>query len=414
MDFFEYKNKELFVENVSLKRIAEEVGTPSYVYSKATFTRHLTKIGEAFKNLDHLICYSVKVASNLSLLKIVNHYGFGADIVSGGELFRALKAGIPGGRIVFSGVGKTAKEMAEALDAGILMFNVESAEEMELLSEVAANKGLKAPLSFRVNPDVDPKTHSYVATGLKESKFGIPMTEALALYSRAALDPNLKIMGIDCHIGSQLTEISPFVQAAERLKILLRELKKQGQDIRYFDIGGGLGINYNQETPPSLDEYAKSLAGVLKEFSGLTLVMEPGRLIAGNSAILLIEVLFNKNVPEKNFVIVNGAMNDLIRPSLYGSWHDIWPVTDKCRPKHTVNVVGPICESGDFLAKGRELAEVKNGEFLAVKSAGAYGFSMSSNYNSRPRASEVLVDGDTYTVIRARESYEDLIKGESF
>jgi diaminopimelate decarboxylase len=358
------------------------------------------------------LCYSVKVASNLALIAKVAKRGLGADIVSGGELFRALKAGIEPSKIVFSGVGKTAKEMNEALDAGIMMFNVESAAELELLAKIAEAKMVKAPVSLRVNPDVDPKTHKYVATGLKESKFGVPAQEALALYAKIALMPSLEVVGLDCHIGSQLLTMAPFVEAALRLKKLLGELSSLEVSIKYLDLGGGLGISYDDERPPTPGEYAAALLPVVEGSGGLTVVVEPGRVIAGNTAVLLTKVLYQKKTPAKTFLVVDAAMNDLVRPSLYGSFHGVWPLKANDGPLKPMDVVGPICESGDFLAKDRLLPPLAAGEFLAVRSAGAYGFSMSSNYNSRPRAAEVLVEGDSWRVIRERESYEDLIRGE--
>jgi diaminopimelate decarboxylase len=413
-EYFTYKNGELYAEDVSLATIAKEVGTPLFVYSGRAFVRGLKELEEAFGDTRHLVCYSVKAASNLSLLQKVADGGMGADIVSGGELYRALKAGIPGGRIVYSGVGKTAREMSEALDAGIFMFNLESREEMELLSKVAEEKDMVAPISFRVNPDVDPKTHPYVATGLKESKFGVPSEEAAELFAEAKKIPSLKIIGLDCHIGSQLTDTAPFQDAARILAALINSLKNQGVTIRYLDLGGGLGITYDKEVPPSPRDYASSIVKVIRDIPSLTLILEPGRSVVGNSCVFVSKVLFNKITPEKRFVIVDGAMNDLIRPSLYGAYHNISPLIDKrLLPSKTVSVVGPVCESGDFLARDRDLPDLTPGEYIAVFGAGAYGFSMSSNYNSRPRAAEVLVEGNTWRIIRQRETYEDLIRGES-
>jgi diaminopimelate decarboxylase len=313
---------------------------------------------------------------------------------------------------VYSGVGKTASEIKEALQAGILMFNLESAPETDLVSAIASDLGLRAPVALRVNPDVDPGTHPYVATGLRESKFGVPVDEALRLYLRIKEDPALEVRGLDCHIGSQLTSISPFTAALERLKALLGRLREAGVTVGHLDLGGGLGITYDQEIPPSLDEYASAIIGVLGD-GGPSLILEPGRVVAGNSAVLVIKVLYDKKTPDKRFIITDGAMNDLIRPSLYGAHHSVVPVLQSQAEPIKVNVVGPVCESGDFLAKDRLIAPPAPGEYLAVKSAGAYGFSMSSNYNSRPRAAEVLVDGGSYRVIRARESHADLIRGES-
>ncbi|MDR0622158.1 MAG: diaminopimelate decarboxylase [Deltaproteobacteria bacterium] len=412
MDHFVYKDSELYAEGVPLSRIAREVGTPVYVYGSAAFEGHLLAFDAAFSRVPHLVCYSVKVASNLALLAKVAKLSLGADIVSGGELFRALTAGIPASKIVYSGVGKTAAEMAEALDAGILAFNVESAPELDLLSQIAKDRGRQAPVAFRVNPDVDPGTHPYVATGLKESKFGVPVEEAFALYLRAKDDPNVNPMGMDCHIGSQLTSVTPFADALSRLKALLARLREAGLAISHLDLGGGLGIRYDQETPPSPAEYAQTIVeGLAGE--PVTLILEPGRVVAGNAGVLVVSVLYDKLTPERRFLVTDGAMNDLIRPSLYGSHHSIVPVAQTSAEPVKVNVVGPVCESGDFLAKDRLLPPVPAGGLLAVKSAGAYGFTMSSNYNARPRAAEVLVEGDAYRVVRARETRQDLIRGET-
>ncbi|MDR1083765.1 MAG: diaminopimelate decarboxylase [Deltaproteobacteria bacterium] len=411
---FEYRDGALAAEGVCLRKLADELGTPLYVYSALAIRRNFLAYEAAFKDVPHLVCYSVKAASNLALLDIIKSLGGGADIVSGGELYRARKVGIEPSKIVFSGVGKTEKEMAEALKADVLMFNVESGPEAELLNKVAGQMGKKAPISFRVNPDVDPKTHPYIATGLKESKFGIPIDEARDLYRQAKNLSHLDPIGLDCHIGSQLTQISPFAAAAERLAALLGLLKQDGLKIRYLDLGGGLGINYHAQDVPTAADYARAvkdvLGGCLPE---LTLIMEPGRSVVGPAGLMLVRVLYNKITPHRHFVIIDGAMNDLIRPSLYGSYHEILPVIDHNRPKVKVNVVGPVCESGDFMAQDRELSEVKAGECLAVFGAGAYGFSMSSNYNSRPRPAEVLADGQSYRVIRARETLEDLLRGET-
>ncbi|MDR2302511.1 MAG: diaminopimelate decarboxylase [Deltaproteobacteria bacterium] len=414
MDHFTYVNSQLQAEGVALRRIADEVGTPVFVYSSAAFEGHLRAFDSAFKAKPHLVCYSVKVASNLALLSKVAKLNLGADIVSGGELFRALKAGILAEKVVYSGVGKTASEIKQALAAGILMFNVESEPELSLVSSIAKDQGLKAPVALRVNPDVDPSTHPYLATGLKESKFGVPVAEALSLYLRAKDDPNLSVIGIDCHIGSQLTSLSPFVDTVSRLKVLLGKLRAAGLNIKYLDLGGGLGITYESENAPSPAEYAQKILSGLGD-EEVTLIFEPGRAVAGNSAVLVIKVLYDKITPEKRFVITDGAMNDLIRPSLYGSHHAVAPLTQAQAGTDSikVNVVGPVCESGDFLAKDRLIPPVSAGDYLAVKSAGAYGFSMSSNYNSRPRAAEVLIEGDSYRIIRARETQEDLIHGET-
>ena len=412
MNGFEYQDGRMTVEGVSLADIAARVGTPAYVYSKAAFTAPLAEFEDAFKDLPHLVCYAVKSADNTALLKLVAERGQGADIVSGGELFKCLKAGIRADRVAFSGVGKTGREMKEALEAGIMMFNLESAEEMELLSRVAGEMKRRAPISMRLNPAVDPHTHPYVATGLKESKFGLDYETSLTLYKKAASDPNLEVIGLTCHIGSQLTTNEPFLEAADKLKAMVLELKSAGIQLKYFDMGGGLGITYNGEVPPSLAQYAAGLKNLMKDLPGMTLVLEPGRYVSGNSALLLIEVLYNKTNGAKNFVVTDGAMNDLIRPSIYDAYHRILPVRKTGAPEITVDVVGPICESSDFLAKDRALPKVAAGDLLAVMSAGAYGFTMSSNYNARPRAAEVLVDGSGFKVIRARETYADLVRGE--
>jgi len=413
MNAFEYRDGELTVEGVPVSRIAEKVGTPVYVYSASAFTGALAELDAAFADRRRLICYSVKTCANLSLLKLVAAGGFGADIVSGGELFKALKAGVAPDRVVFSGVGKTEREMAEALAAGIMMFNVESAAELDALSRVASQSGRRAPMALRVNPDVDPQTHPYIATGLKTSKFGVPHDEALALYRRAAADPHLRVVGLDCHLGSQLTSTAPFVAGAERLRDLALELGRSGVNIEYLDLGGGLGICYNDEKPPTASAYAEALRPILDSLPGLTVVLEPGRRVAGPSGALVVRVLYTKNNASRRFVVVDGAMNDLARPSLYGAYHAIWPAARSERPDEVVDVVGPICESGDFLARDRPLPLVDPGDVLAVMNAGAYGFSMSSNYNARPRAAEVLAENGSFRIIKTRETYDDLIRGET-
>ena len=400
------------VEGVPLAKIAAEVGTPAYVYSQAAFIEPLEAFEAAFQDVPHLICYAVKGSANRSLLRLVAERGQGADIVSGGELFKCLKAGIDPGKVIFSGVGKTAREMAEALRAGILMFNVESEEELDRLAEVAGGLGRKAPVALRINPDVNPGTHPYVATGLKESKFGLSPEAALALYRQAAQNPAVELIGLACHIGSQLLTAAPFLEAAEKLKNLVLELKSSGIELKYFDMGGGLGVRYDDETPPALADYATGLKKILAELPTMTLVLEPGRYISANSAALLVSVLYNKQNGDKRFLVIDGAMNDLIRPSLYGSYHHILPVKKTGASLVTVDVVGPVCESSDFLAKDRPLPEASGGDLLAVMSAGAYGFTMSSNYNARPRAAEVLVSGRSFRVVKARETYEDLVRGE--
>jgi diaminopimelate decarboxylase len=410
---FHYQGEDLWVEGVSLAELGATLGTPLYVYSTQALKANFQAYQLALKNQPSLIAYSVKAASNLAILHLLKEEGAGSDIVSGGELKRALQVGVDPQKIVFSGVGKTAEEMIQALKAGILMFNVESAPEMRLLAATARELGKKAPLALRVNPDVDPQTHPYIATGFRESKFGVPIEEALALYQEATADPYLEVVGLDCHIGSQLTSVSPFAAAAERLRALLARLAAVGVNIQLLDVGGGLGINYHGEEIPSPQELVQAFGELLAAYPGLRLILEPGRSIVGQAAVLLIKCLYNKVTPFKRFVITDGAMSDLIRPSLYGSYHEIKPVRAAGRPAAKVNVVGPICESGDFLAQDREIPLVESGEFLAVFGAGAYGFAMSSNYNSRPRPAEALVDGARFRVIRARETLEDLTRGET-
>ncbi len=412
MHHFRYQNDELHCEQVPLRTIAAQVGTPCYVYSHATLRHHFSVFDGSFSGVPHLTCFSVKANSNLALLSLFGSLGGGVDIVSGGELFRARKAGIPAGRIVYSGVGKTVDEIDYALGEDILMFNIESTQELEAIDARAASLGRKARIALRVNPDVDPHTHPYISTGMKKNKFGIEIEGAVKAYERAKSLKNVEILGVDCHIGSQLTEVTPFVDALRRLRSLMDRLKALGISVKYLDLGGGLGIVYDQEAPPQPHEYAEA---ILRELKGLpcTLIFEPGRVIVGNAGVLLARVLYTKRSPAKSFIITDAAMNDLIRPSLYGSYHQIQPVLKREREARIVDVVGPICESGDFLARDRELPMVQPGDYLAVMSAGAYGFTMSSNYNSRPRAAEVLVKEDRFHVIRRRETWEDLIQCES-
>jgi diaminopimelate decarboxylase len=416
MNFFEYANNELYCEKVPLKIIADEVGTPVFVYSRQTLERHLRVFTEPFSSVNHLVCYSMKACSNLAILKIFSRLGAGVDIVSGGELYRALSAGVEPSRIVYSGVGKKTSEIDEALLAGILMFNVESEAELELLETRARSLGIKARVALRVNPDVDPKTHPYISTGLQKNKFGIDTSRALDLYKETLKMDWIEPIGIDCHIGSQLTELAPILEAVEKLVGILEQLRSEGIEIQYLDIGGGLGIPYDQEEPPMPSEYGAAVVERMRDL-GVTLILEPGRVLVGNAGILLTQVLYLKKTKKKLFVIVDAAMNDLLRPSLYDAHHSVQKVTLRPSPSSpdnliTVDIVGPICESGDYLAKSRELGEVAFGDRLAVMSAGAYGFSMSSNYNSRPRAAEVLVDGENYYIIRERETYADLVRGE--
>ncbi len=407
MNHFEYRDGTLFAENVSVEKLAQEHGTPLYIYSTATLTRHFQAFDSAFDEIPHMTCYSVKANSNLSVLRTLAGLGAGMDIVSGGELYRALKAGVPAEKIVYSGVGKKAGEIRQALEADILMFNVESTAELAAINEVAASMGKVARVSFRVNPDVDPKTHPYISTGMKKNKFGLDLTQAMDAYREAARLPNVEPIGIDCHIGSQLVTLAPFMEALEKVLDFYRSLKNIGLDIRYLDLGGGLGITYDEEEPPHPREFGLALTSAVRDLP-VTVILEPGRVIVGNAGILATRVVYAKHTPSKDFLIVDAAMNDLVRPSLYGSYHRVDEVTPKGRKKLSVDVVGPICESGDFLAKDREIPAMETGELLALFSAGAYGFTMSSNYNTRPRAAEVLVDGDQAVLIRRRETYEDL------
>jgi diaminopimelate decarboxylase len=417
MNHFEYRDGELFAEQVPVKRIAREVGTPAYIYSLATLRRHYRVFDQAFAKVPHLVCFSVKSNSNLAVLRTFAKEGGGFDIVSGGELFRALKAGGDPRKIVFSGVGKKKEEIEHALNSGILMFNVESEQELTFIDQVSRGLGKRAPISLRVNPDVDPKTHPYISTGMKKSKFGIDITLSAKLYKQALSLKNLEVIGVDCHIGSQLTSVGPFVDALSRVReyldrVLVGYLRKEGANIRYLDLGGGLGIQYKDEEPPRPEEYAAALIQGLEGLD-VTLILEPGRVIVGNAGILVTEVLYLKETEEKKFVIVDGGMNDLIRPALYGSYQAIRPVLDKKAETIVADVVGPICESGDFFAKDREVPRPEPGDLLVVMSAGAYGFTMASNYNSHPRPPEVLVDGDKFYVVRQRETLDDLIKGET-
>ncbi|MEW6347661.1 MAG: diaminopimelate decarboxylase [Thermodesulfobacteriota bacterium] len=415
MHYFHYKDDRLCCEDVPIDAICDEFGTPVFVYSKATLQRHFDVFKAPFRTLDHLICFSVKACSNLSVIKLFADMGSGVDIVSGGELFRSLKAGVDPSKIVYSGVGKKVSEIDEALAAGILLFNVESEEELAAIDQRARGMGKKAQVALRINPDVDPKTHPHITTGLRENKFGIEMARAVVIYRAAKDMAGIDPVGVDCHIGSQLTQIGPIIEAVARLKHLIGALAAEGIPIRYLDIGGGLGIPYHDEEPPPPSEYGAQICGLVSDM-GLTLILEPGRVLVGNAGILVTQVLYRKHGPDKAFVIVDAAMNDLMRPTLYKAHHEVWPVKKASshdpREKIVADLVGPICESGDFFARHREMDPVQSGELLALMSAGAYGFSMSSNYNSRPRACEVLVDGPEYFLIRKREAYEDLIRGE--
>lgn len=409
-DHFHYHDDALHVEQVPLANIAAQFGTPCYVYSRAALTDGWRQFSDALRNRDHLICYAVKANSNLAILDVLARLGAGFDIVSGGELQRVLAAGGDARKVVFSGVGKTAAEMRMALDADVLCFNVESPAELERLNEVAGAMGKIAPVSLRVNPDVDAKTHPYISTGLKQNKFGVAYGEAVALYRRARDLANLRITGMDCHIGSQLTEVSPFIAAAEKILVLTDVLAGEGILLEHLDLGGGLGIRYRDETPPAIADYVSALLSTLGGRRE-RLILEPGRVLVGNAGVLLTRVEYLKHGEEKNFAIVDAAMNDLMRPALYDAYHEILPVLRENHVRQSYEVVGPICETGDFLGHDRDLS-IAPKALLAVLSAGAYGMSMSSNYNTRPRAAEVMVDGDTVHLVRERETVAQLYAGE--
>ncbi|RMD46383.1 MAG: diaminopimelate decarboxylase [Aquificota bacterium] len=408
---FYYKNGELFCENVPVKEIAKKVGTPVYIYSKRGILKKVKEYKEAFSKYETLICYAVKANSNLSILKLFESEGLGCDIVSGGELYKARKAGVSSNKIVYAGVGKTDFEIDYAIRENILSFNVESEMELDVLNEIAGKNGRKARISIRVNPDVNPKTHPYISTGLRESKFGIDIEKAVDVYKKAVKLPNIEIIGVHCHIGSQIMDVSPYIEAVEKTAELVFKLKKEGINLQYFDIGGGIGIKYRPEdNPPSIKEFADSIIPIVKE-TGLKLIIEPGRSLIGEMGALITQVLFTKDKGNKHFIIVDAGLNDLLRPAMYNAYHHIVSV-DKKDKKITADIVGPICETGDFLALDREIDDVGRKDYLAVMSAGAYGSSMSSNYNMRPRAAEALVDGEKFKVIRERETYEYLIKPE--
>jgi len=411
MNLFKYRANELYAEDVPVKKLAEKYGTPLYVYSYNTLLRHFKAYDDAFNGYPHIICFAVKSNPNTSVISLFAKQGGGADIVSGGELYVALKAGISPKKIVYAGVGKTADEIRFALKSKILMFNVESENELEEIDRVAGRMKTKAAIALRINPDIDPGTHPYITTGMKKHKFGIPIEAALEYYRFASKLKNINVVGVHKHIGSQITKIAPFVDALKRILILIDKLNEQGTEIKYLDVGGGLGISYKDEEPPVPKDLANKLIPLL-EGRKLTLIMEPGRSIVGNAGILVTKTLYLKEGEDKEFVIVDAGMNDLIRPSLYDAYHRIEPVIKNKRETVLSDVVGPICESGDFLARGRELNRVKQGEYLAAMSAGAYGFSMSSNYNSRPKAAEVMVKGKEHFLIRKRETYEDLVRNE--
>ncbi|TXI18674.1 MAG: diaminopimelate decarboxylase [Nitrosomonas sp.] len=408
---FGYRGNELFAESVPLQQIAEKFDTPCYVYSRAALTQVYLEFDHAFKNRDHLICYAVKANSNIAILNLLARLGSGFDIVSGGELHRVIRAGGDPKKTVFSGVGKSINEMRMALEADILCFNVESESELIALNQTAGLIGKIAPVSLRVNPDVDARTHPYISTGLKENKFGIPIDEAERIYQSAQCFPHIRFTGLDCHIGSQLTALEPFLQASGKLLNLLKKLESLGLAISHLDLGGGLGIRYANERPPSVRDYVTALcdtAGHIKQ----RILIEPGRSLVGNSGLLLTRIEYLKNTPDRDFVIVDAAMNDLMRPALYDAYHDILPVNKASTETKNYQVVGPVCESGDFLGHDRKLG-VAQGDLLAVMSAGAYGMSMSSNYNTRPRAVEVMVDKDTVHVIRKRETIDELLANEA-
>ena len=410
MHDFKYINSELYAEDVPVKKIVESVGSPLYIYSHNTLLRHFNAYNDAFNGQPHTICFALKANSNPAVLRLLAKNGCGADVVSGGELYLARKAGIPVEKIVYAGVGKKEDEIVQALKARILMFNIESSDEMMAINDIAGRLKTKAPIALRVNPDIDPKTHPYISTGLKESKFGIPIENAIEHYKLARKLSNLEILGIHKHIGSQITTIQPFIDALKKIILLAQTLKSHGIDIKHLDIGGGLGIPYHNEHPPHPKELSKAVLPLLKGGS-YNLILEPGRSIAGNAGIFVTKVLYQKKHPEKEFVIVDGGMNDLLRPSLYNAYHGVLPVRKNNRKKSLSDIVGPICESGDFLAANREINRLSNGDLIAVMSAGAYGFTMSSNYNSRPRVAEVMVKGKDFYIVREREQYRDLVRG---
>ena len=415
MESFDYKNNNLYCESVRIAEIAKEVGTPFYLYSQKRITDNYRAFDEAFRKIDHLICYSCKANSNLSICRLLKEQGAGADVVSGGELYKALKVGVNPEKIVFSGVGKTSSEIEYALKEGILLLNVESIPELELTDEIAGRLKKKAPIALRINPDIDSNTHPHISTGLAKSKFGIEISRAKEVYKKAKELENIEVLGIHMHIGSQITELEPFVDSLGKIVELIKELEKEGIELRYLDIGGGLGISYKKgEKAPTPKEFAKKLLPLIKGLK-YRIILEPGRAIIGDAGILVTKVLYVKKTSKKNFVIVDAAMNNLIRPSLYDAYHRIVPIRKSQIPNpksQIVDIVGPVCESGDYLAKDRELAEVKSGDLLAILDAGAYGFSMSSNYNARPKVAEILVEKDKFHIIRKREDYEDLIREE--
>jgi len=411
MNYFEYRNDLLYAEGIPVVELAKRFGTPLYVYSARTLRRHFRVFDEAFAGTDHLICFAMKALSNLSILKLFASMGSGFDIVSVGELMRCLRAGADPSKIVFSGVGKTDVEIAAALEAGVMMINVESRPELHRINEVAERMQRRAPVSLRVNPDLDPGTHPHISTGHRDSKFGVPLSQVRDYYADARELKNLEVVGLSTHIGSQITDTGPFNEAAEKVKAVVAGLRSAGFELKYLDLGGGLGIPYQEQSPPPA-EYAQVLLKPIRDL-GLKIIVEPGRVIVGNAGIFVTRVLYVKETDVKRFIVIDGAMNDLIRPVLYEAYHEILPVERRTDANPVVaDVVGPVCESGDFLARERELPEPGPGDLLAVMSAGAYGFVMSSNYNSRPRAAEILVDDADAHVIRERENFEDIVRGE--
>ena len=408
MDFFQYKNEQLYVEDLPVKQLAEEFGTPLYIYSRATLERHWHAFDSALGKHPHLICYAVKANSNIGILNVMAKLGSGFDIVSQGELERVLAAGGEASKVVFSGVAKSRAEIMRALEVGIRCFNVESVAELHHINQIAGEMGKVAPISLRVNPDVDAHTHPYISTGLKENKFGVSVDEAREVYKLAATLPHVKITGMDCHIGSQLTELQPFLDATDRLIRLMEQLKEDGIKLKHLDLGGGLGVTYTDETPPHPSDYATALLNKLKDYEDLEIILEPGRAIAANAGILVAKVQYLKSNESRNFAITDTGMNDMIRPALYEAYMNIIEIDRTLEREKTIyDVVGPVCETSDFLGKQRELA-IAEGDYIAQRSAGAYGASMSSNYNSRPRTAEVLVDGDKTHLIRRRESLSEL------
>jgi len=413
MDFFQYKNEQLYVEDLPVKQLAEEFGTPLYIYSRATLERHWHAFDSALGEHPHLICYAVKANSNIGILNVMAKLGSGFDIVSQGELERVLAAGGEASKVVFSGVAKSRAEIMRALEVGIRCFNVESIAELHRINQIAGEMGKVAPISLRVNPDVDAHTHPYISTGLKENKFGVSVDEAREVYKLAATLPHVKITGMDCHIGSQLTELQPFLDATDRLIRLMEQLKEDGIKLKHLDLGGGLGVTYTNETPPHPSDYATALLNKLKDYEDLEIILEPGRAIAANAGILVAKVQYLKSNESRNFAITNTGMNDMIRPALYEAYMNIIEIDRTLgREKAIYDVVGPVCETSDFLGKQRELA-IAEGDYIAQRSAGAYGASMSSNYNSRPRTAEVLVDGNKAHLIRRRENLSELWALES-